>query len=194
MATHGSVSARVFMDTDMDGVYSDDEQGISDINFRVNNGYNAAHTDSAGIAFITGLREHQPVNLTLADGSLTDPSWSAAIEGVRITPRPGQTIELDFPILVTGEIDGTVRLEKSGKLIGAGSVTVELVDEQGRIIKTVNTEYDGYYTMSNVLPGTYRVQIASAQTTQLGLKVTAPARFTIDADTLYANGLDFILR
>jgi hypothetical protein len=39
-----------------------------------------------------------------------DPQWSAQTTGVRLVPRPGKINAVDFAVIMTAEIDGTVYL------------------------------------------------------------------------------------
>jgi hypothetical protein len=113
---------------------------------------------------------------------------------VRVVPRPGHSIRLDFPIFVSGEIDGTVYVERDGKQFGAGRVIVELLDSGGNVIKTETTAYDGFFIISKIPLGEYRLRISPTQLDGLGLQADRIERFAIDADELFVNGLDFVLR
>jgi hypothetical protein len=51
--------------------------------------------------------------------------------GVRIVPRPGKVSQLEFPVIVTGEVDGTTYLIVNGPRRGIGDLELELVDRDG---------------------------------------------------------------
>jgi hypothetical protein len=124
---------------------------------------------------------------------MTDPLWTTALDGVRIVPRPGHAIQLDFPVFMSGEADGTVYLNKNGKLVGVGRVTVELVDSIGQVIGTTETSYDGFYVMSNIPIGQHWLRISKKQLTELNLNIPNDESFEITADEPYINGIDFTL-
>ncbi|MFC1589300.1 hypothetical protein ACFL3P_03410 [Pseudomonadota bacterium] len=194
LANQGSVSAQFFMDSNQDGIFDDDEIPVENIGVRVNNGYNKERSDEDGILFLTGLPAHEPANIIIASGTLSDPLWTPALDGVRVVPRPGHAIKIDFPIFTTGEIDGTVELIKYGRNIGVGDVTVELVDKNNNIIKTTKTAYDGFYILSHVPMGEYYVRISKEQLDKLGLVSANEEHIIIDGDEPFINGIDFTLK
>jgi hypothetical protein len=193
IAGRGSVSARVFLDNNQDGLFNEGDEPIENVGFTINNGYQRIRTNESGIAFITGIAEHVPVNLAIATSTLEDPLWSPALEGMRIVPRPGQAMQLDFPIFTSGEIDGTVYLVRNGREVPAGKVKIEVVDERGRVIKTASTEYDGFYVISNIPLGNYRIRASREQMAELGLTAEEEPAFELTADNQFESGLDFLL-
>ena len=78
-AGRGSVSARVFLDHNQDGLFNEDDEAIEGVGFTINNGYQNTRTNEDGIAFITGIAEHRPVNLAIAEATLEDPLWTPAM-------------------------------------------------------------------------------------------------------------------
>ena len=112
---------------------------------------------------------------------------------MRIVPRPGQAIQLDFPIFTSGEIDGTAYLIRGGKEIPAGRVKVEVVDKDERVIRSATTEYDGFYVISNIPLGEYTVRVSPTQLNELNLQVEAEPLIVISAKDQFESGVDFIL-
>ena len=193
LANHGSVSARFFLDANQDGIFGEGDEPLEDISIRLNGGYNKKRSDEEGILFLTGIPAHQPTNLVIAPETLVDPLWTAALDGVRVEPRPGHAIQIDFPIFTSGEIDGTVYLSKDGREHGAGNITVELVDQNNRIISTTETAYDGFYILSSAPLGDYHVRISETQLNALNLRSQNEESISIKGDNPYINGIDFIL-
>ncbi len=193
VANLGSVSARLFIDANQDGIFNDHDEPLEDLGLRVNGGYNKARSDEDGILFLTGIPTHQPTNITIAPETLVDPLWNAVLEGVQVIPRPGNAILIDFPIFMSGEIDGTVYLTKNGREFGVGDVEVELVDANERVIATTKTAYDGFYILTKAPIGEYRVRIAEKQLSTLGLHSSGDELITIKPDDPFISGIDFTL-
>ena len=193
IAGRGSVSARVFLDNNEDGIFNEGDEAIENVGFTVNNGYQQVRTNESGIAFMTGLLEYVPVNLAIAISTLEDPLWTPALEGMRIVPRPGQAMQLDFPIFTSGEIDGTVYLTRNGRTVPAGRVTVEVIDDRNRVIETTTTEYDGFYVISKIPLGKYRIRVSRQQMSELNLRADEEPAFEITADDQFESGIDFTL-
>lgn len=193
IAGRGSVSARAFLDHNQDGLFNEDDEALEGVGFTINNGYQKTRTNQDGIAFITGITEHRPVNLAIAKATLDDPLWTPALEGMRIVTRPGQAMQLDFPIFTSGEIDGTVSLVKNDRTIAAGRVKVEVVDTNGNVIASSTTEYDGFYVISNIPLGSYTLRASPEQMNELNLQTTSEPAFELTADNQFENGLDITL-
>ncbi|MFT5218606.1 MAG: hypothetical protein ACI9LO_001312 [Planctomycetota bacterium] len=194
MAGSGSISARAFLDSNQDSVFNEGDEALPDVGFRLNGGYNSIRTDDDGVGFLTGLPVHQPLNLTVAPETITDPLWIVAREGIGVVPRPGHTMQLDFPILITGEIDGTVYLAKDGRQFGVGRVIVELLDVDRNIVSTAVTAYDGFYVMSKIPFGQYHLRVSKKQQDELELVSNKVESFSINAQDYFLNGFDFVLR
>ena len=62
---------------------------------------------------------------------------------------------LDFPVIPTGEVNGTVYVQRDDKRSPAAAVELELVNHRGEVVKTARTAYDGFYSFSEVPVGTY---------------------------------------
>jgi hypothetical protein len=133
------------------------------------------------------------LNVVIAPQTMADPLWTAALEGVQITPRPGHAILLEFPIFMSGEVDGTVYLSRNNKEFGVGKVIVELVDKYNRVLKTTETAYDGFYVMSNIPLGEYRMRVSDKQLNKLSLKPMSDESVEITTDNLFINSIDFVL-
>lgn len=194
LANQGSISARFFLDNNKDGLFNEGDTPIENAGVRVNNGYNKERSNSDGILFLTGLAAHEPTNIILATGTLSDPLWTPAIEGIKIVPRPGHAIQTDFPIFTTGEIDGIVEYIKNGKYIGVGNVTIELIDENDQIILTTETAFDGFYILSHIPMGKYTVRISRKQLDKLGLISPKTEPININGDEPFISGIDFTLK
>ena len=193
MASQGSISARAFIDTDEDGIYGENDEPLENVSFRLNNGYNPARTDEDGIAFMTGIQPYQSTDVVVAPESLEDPLWNTAIDGINVVPRPGNSVVIDFPIFMSGEIDGTVYLSKNGSSFGVGNVEVQLVDKYDRVLQTVETAYDGFYIISKIPFGEYRLRVSGQQLEKLNINPVSDELLKINSEDPFQSGFDFTL-
>lgn len=190
-ARSGAASARVFLDRDLDGKFSDGDEPVEGARFR-GGGENATGAD--GIALLTGLSADQPVDVELDIVSLADPYWEPGNAGFEVVPRPGHATLLDFPVYETGEIDGVVYLEADDKRTPVSNAEVELVDASGAVVATAKSSFDGFYLLEKVRPGTYQLRISPAQITRLGLEESAPAEIIVEGGDGAVSTRDFVLR
>jgi len=194
MATSGAVSARVFLDDNDNGVMDAGEVPLQGVGFRIGGAGPAAETDQSGAAFLTNLPSHQDTRLTLRADALEDPLWMLAHQGVRLVPRPGKVTQVDFPVIVTGEIAGTVYLRSNGHRRVAAGIDLELADlERGLVIKRITSAYDGFYYISEIPPGRYIMRVSSIQCSLLDLVVPAQRELEFAATGDVLDGINFVL-
>lgn len=193
MSDSASVSARVFLDRNLNGIEDGDDEPLPNIAFRVNGGRHPARTDENGAAWLPRLPVRQYVDVAIDPGTLEDPQWSPVTVGTRLVPRPGGRHSLDFAVMLTSEIDGTVRIADEPHSRGLGGIELELVDAQRQVVARATTASDGFYIVEAVPPGTYRLRVAHEQLVPLGLIDTGVRIVTVDANGDFVSGVDFDL-
>lgn len=115
-------------------------------------------TAADGTAFMGRLTPGSYADIALDASTLEDLAVeTGAPRGARAAaPRPGAMLE--FPVVSTSEIDGTVYLlDKTGNTDkrGIGDAVVELVDSQGVVVMSTPSASDGFYLLRQVMPGRY---------------------------------------
>lgn len=192
-ADTGAVSARIFVDKNLNGVMDAGDEPVKGAAFTVNGGRHPVRSDANGIAYLRRLPVRQHVDIGIDTDTLEDPQWLARPSGVRLVPRPGKVSSLDFPVILTGEIDGTVYLLDDAGKRGIGDVALELVDEKGKVVSRAKSASDGFYIVPSVPPGNYSLRLSRSQLNRLGLTDTGMRLLTISPDGTFANGVDFIV-
>jgi hypothetical protein len=114
IADNGAVSARVFLDNDLDGKYGPDDTPVEGAMFDTGRGIIRETTDEEGVLMLTGLPAWRDVNVIIPPQGLEDPYWSPKSDGFTVRTRPGKASLVDFPVIVTGEIDGMVYARQGG--------------------------------------------------------------------------------
>jgi hypothetical protein len=193
MASMGSASVRMFLDKDLNGKMDGADEPLKGVGFTINGGNHLARTNADGIAYLARLPAYQNVDLALDPNTLEDPQWQPQAKGVRIVPRPGRVNEVDFPVSITGEIDGTTWFLAKGKRRPIGDLQLELLDGAHKLVATRTSASDGYYVITGVLPGDYWLRVSPAQLERLGLADTGMQAITIRLDGTVLNGRDFFV-
>lgn len=189
----GAVSPSVFLDVNGNGVRDAGEKPMEGVGFSVNRALTETRTSGDGTAFVTNLPPYQDVDVTIAELTLEDPLAVSERQGVRFVPRPGHVTPVDFPVLISGEVTGTVRLLRDGKKHEAAGVVVQLVDARGAVAREARTAYDGFYDITMIVPGDYDVRVSPQQAERLKLNAPAPRRVTIAATGTILDGIDLLL-
>jgi len=193
LANAGTVTSRVFLDNNFNGRFDEGDEALKDVSFMVNRSETRAATNANGQAILTGLDTYNPIKVSVATGSLEDPFWVATPEAVLVTLRPGASVNIDFPVVSTGEIDGTV-YKRDGEWAGeVADVMLQLVDDKGQVKRETQTSFDGFYLFDFVVPGTYFLRVDPDQVVRLKLDAPSPKKVVIDGDGTIINGEDIVL-
>jgi hypothetical protein len=189
LAPNGAASIRVFVDRNLNNAMDPGDEPVRNAGFTVNGGSQLARTDAAGIAYLSRLPADQHVDIALDNTTLEDPQWMARRPGVRIVPRPGKVAEIEFPVIVTGEIDGTTWvMGPNGSKRAAGDLQLELVDSARQVVGKASSGSDGYFVLSNVAPGDYLLRVAPEQLKRLHLHDLGMHLVSVSLDGSFVNG------
>ena len=140
LANSGTVSARVFLDENQNGQFDKGDTPLPEAKVGIGNTTQNESTNDQGIAWVTGISPYLPVGITVDSSSLEDPYWILAEKGVGVITRPGVPVRLDFPVLETGEVEGTVYLMQVSK--GNGKQNVKDNEKQNELINEKQNEKD----------------------------------------------------
>jgi hypothetical protein len=172
-AAGGAAAAFVFLDRNANGVRDEGEPPIANAGFFVNHGSSPVVTDADGRAFLGRLPAGVRNEVVLSTSTLEDPGWAPATAGAAFVARAGKPLVIDFPVVVTGEIAGTV--SRNGK--AAAGLHMELVRNDGTIAATGLTAYDGFYDFTGLKPGTYGIRVASEVAITRSVTISADHTF-----------------
>jgi hypothetical protein len=197
LAGTGAVSARAFVDRNMNGVRDPGEEFVPNAGFILNGGGRHPRlTDAEGVAMLNRLAPGRYADIALDPTTLEDPQWKPLTPGVRVLPRPGRVEQLEFPVVLTSEVEGTIYLVEAGgkKRRGIGDAQVELVDAGGQVIATTTSSADGYYLFHQVTAGALRLRIAPDQAAKLKLQGALERAIDVPANGDFLSGQDLELR
>ncbi len=195
LAATGGFAAFLFEDTNLNGVFDEGERPIPNASVQAIHSRGRAITDEQGIAFLAGLAKNRATDIELDVGSLEDPFWLPSREGVSINPRPGIVHPIEIPIVVGGEIEGSVYIrDESGNAREGSYKEVQLLDTEGNVVDSVVSGFDGYYLFTQVLPGQYQIKVADAELARNQLKVKAPLQVDVTPENslLLGANLDLV--
>lgn len=194
VAATGAASAFVFLDRNGNGVPDRGEPPIENVGFFINRASTRQVTDETGRAVFTGLPAELRSDIAISPSTLEDPLWKPARAGVSFVARPGKALEVLFPVIATGEITGTVFLNRGGGWTEAPGLRLRLVAlEKEEEVASVVTAYDGFYEITGVAPGQYRLQVDRAQAERLGLSGELERDVVITAEGTILDGFDLRL-
>jgi Carboxypeptidase regulatory-like domain len=158
LAASGQAYATVFQDQNADGIRQSNEPVEKSVELTAGLSGRGDPTNEKGETFIGGLTPYVPVLIGIDASSLPDPFIQPATSGVVVTPRPGVPVVIELPLVSAGEISGTL-LREGGRVLSG--VDIELLDKNGRVVKTTRSEYDGFFLFESVPYGRYKLRVAA---------------------------------
>ncbi len=143
----------------------------------------------AGVIFQPFLGWGRPVSVALNPASIEDPFLKARHPGFSLVPRPGKTVLLDFPLIVSGEVNGTACLLDPDGARPLPGLTLELVDAQGGVQQASVSAFDGFFEMTGLVPGTYLLRVAEREASRLGIILPPSRTLTLTGDEPLLEGI-----
>lgn len=192
-AGFGAVSAEAFLDGNGNGVRDPGEKPLANVGFLVNGAAHPSLTDAKGVAFLDGLPQDVDANLAPNPTTLEDPLMRPAVPGARFTPRAGHVTRLEAPIVLFSEITGTTFRVQGGLRTELPGLRLELVDASGKVLKSVRSAFDGFYSFGDLPPGDYTLEVAEASAQRLGAPAPPPRKVHLAPEGTVLDGVDFIL-
>ena len=189
LARRSGLATRVFLDLNGNQIYDPQEPLLPGVKFIINRRSKEMATNEHGQAFFTGLRPNRLHFVTLDLSSMSDPYLISRKKGYTFLTRPGQVTRVDFPLVTTGEIEGTVRV--NGR--EAANVSLELVDGEGTVVFRERTGFDGFYLFSMVPLGEYHLRISPDQVRDLAFESLTPIKIQLKESGQVVLGQDLEL-
>lgn len=154
LASSGQAFAVVFQDDNADGIRQPNELVQKDVELTAGTTGKGLPTDAQGRSIIDGLAPYEQILIGIDASSLPDPFVQPATSGIVVTPRPGS-------------------LQREGGKPLSG-VDIELLDKNGRAVKSTRTEYDGFFLFEFVPYGSYRIRVAPLSANIIGVAPDLP--------------------
>ena len=193
-ASKGAASALVYYDENNNKIFDQTDTPLPDVEIVARQSRKKATTNEQGVAYIANLKTFNPVDIEIDTETLEDPFWHPTTSGTAVVPRPGFTHTMEFPVVTTGEIDGTVfALNSNGEKQILSSIQLQIYNEENELVQTTNSDYDGFYLFEKVEPGTYNLRIRKSDLFRMNLTSADNIEIVINGDGTISNGNDIIL-
>ncbi len=189
----GALSALTFLDANGNGVRDAGEKPVEGAGFMTSSGGSAVRANADGVALLTSLQPYQNVDIGLDTSTLEDPLAQPLRPGVRLVARPGRVTPLEFPIVMRGEVTGTAYRHRASGSEPASGVEIEVVDGVGSAVAKARSAYDGFFDITGLPPGSYRLRVSPSQIERLGLVAPEPRAITIAPDGTILDGLGLVI-
>ena len=194
MATQGAILARVFLDRNGNGRFDGDDAPLEGVRLEIDRGMQREKSDKDGYIYLAAVTPNRRQVVSVEQESLEDPFLVSLKPGLSVAPNPGGTVRLDFPVVTTGEIDGTVFKVEGSEVFPVSGAEVQLLDGDGKVVRDLRSAYDGFFLMQFVPPGDYTLRLNPEQMKELGLVPDHQVPVTIEGDGTVVSNQDFTVR
>ncbi|WP_028865531.1 hypothetical protein [Psychromonas aquimarina] len=155
-----TIKAIAFEDSNYNGVFDENEQAVSGVQFKGNSAWKNKQTDDQGIVYLPEVKTSSTQYIEFKEDSLDDPFLVVDKPYIEVEAHAGGLNELYFPIYQTSEIEGEIMLRrKDEETVTQQAVPLLLVNEKGEQKGRVLSEYDGFFVFEGVIPGKYRIVV-----------------------------------
>lgn len=176
-ATGGAARLNVFVDDNGDGRRQVSEEGVPGVALEGPGG--AVTTDAGGHGSISGLGDAAKARLRIDLTAVEDPFLAGGPTDLEATPRPGHTIQIDYPMTRTAEVQAVAEIvREEGGARPLSALDVELVSADGARVLSGRTDHAGLIYFEGVRPGSYSLRLAG-QAGLLGLEMVEPLTATV---------------
>jgi hypothetical protein len=201
LASSSLARAQVFVDRDGDGVSSPGDEPLRGIRLRP--GRPDEQTDDSGRTTLASFSESRGTDVLVEEESLPDPFLRSAVRGYRVTARPGAPVKLAFPVAWVSDVEGRVLVSETrrapdGTVVatgshGLGNVQLVVLNEQGREVRRVRSEFDGFFGIMALPSGRYRLAMDPDQATRFSLGDNGGREIVLRDDTGVLSGVELNL-
>lgn len=184
LAASGQAMAIVYRDQNHDGIRQADEPLEENVELTAGQTIALTPTDARGRSIIDNLQPFRPILIGIDASSIADPYVQPSLPGVVITPRPGIATTVELPLVSAGEVEGSLVKPGGGTLSG---VDLELLDQEGRVVRETQSEFDGFFLFDGVPYGKYRLRIEKLSAQALRVSPMVGQSVTVDDDNQVAR-------
>ncbi|MFT7336488.1 MAG: hypothetical protein ACI9M1_002447, partial [Porticoccaceae bacterium] len=145
---------------------------------------------------ITGLDPYVENYIELNTTEIKSIAWRIKNKTLNCTLNPNQIKIIEIPVEVVGEVSGMLYIQEKELLKGTGGIKVNIYDLHGKLVTSILSEPDGYFSYLGLQSDQYIAKIDSLQLESLQLKAV-PSYQTFEVkngiDGAYVDTLEFIL-
>lgn len=194
LSDKGAVAVKVYEDKNANMKHDAGEPLIKDAKIVAQQSRREAVSNKDGIAIVKALPVQRKTDVVIDLSSLDEPNMIGLVEGYSITPRPGYINVLELPVVLGGEVEGSVSVKNQyGVVDPVAYAQVELHDFSGNTVASTQSEFDGYYLFAGVKPGRYVVRLNPEALKSRKVRSGTPIYLKYRGDGELINGADFVL-
>jgi hypothetical protein len=150
-----------------------------------------------GSTIVTELEPYIENYIELNTSEVKSIAWRIKNKTLNCTLNPNQIKIIEIPVVVVGEVSGMLYIQEKELLKGTGGIKINIYDLHDKLVTSILSAGDGYFSFLGLKSGQYIAKIDSNQLGNLKMKSESPSRsFEIDngIDGDYVDTLEFIIQ
>ena len=189
----GGISIIPFLDIDADGSWDQGEPKVDGLNIHSSSG-RVEYSEKDTIIRILSLEPYTDCFIELDQASFDNISWRLNNRIIKVAVDPNMLKLIELPVSIVGEASGSVMIANKGEKSGLGRMRVNFYSKDQKLVGSVLSEDDGYFSYFGLTPGLYDVKLDTSQLRKLGMQAdTTSVGFRVDTSIEgdYIEGLNF---
>ena len=191
----GGILFYPFLDLNQNGVKDKGEQMVLLSKVRVSGG-RAEISEKDSIVRISDLNAFVDYTVEFSDNDLDNIAWRFKHKIYQVLVDPNQYKKVYVPVLSVGEVSGMIYQSKENEMKGIGRITLQIYNQQEKLVAETLSESDGYFSCLGLNPGNYTLRLDETQLAKLGYKSMPQMhnlfiKEMVDGDIV--EGLDFVI-
>ncbi len=192
---YGAAVVRPYLDRNHNGEYDGSDEYLPGMRAKIQ-GAGGRPLGRDRVYYYDRLRAYDNYLVQIDQYSLDNPLLKPTHENFRVTVSPNMVTEIRVPVVMAGEINGSVARRTEQGDNGVGGVRVLLYNVSKETVTEVTSFNDGEFYYLGLLPGQYRAYVDPDQLERYGY-VSIPAQIEFDVAPVdggaVVDGIDFVL-
>lgn len=194
LTSDGVVLVRLFEDKNFNFIFDEGDRPLEDVKVTASQFNISAKSDSDGIVTLRRLNSFQNTDLQVDLATIDDPYLIQSTESTAVTPRTGLLTLVNYPFILSTEVDGVVvYIDEYGEEQPLPYTDIELKNKQGATIASARSEFDGYFYINKIPPGNYFVNFNEATLESRKLDFHDKVELHLDVPGAFINGVKLTL-
>jgi 5-hydroxyisourate hydrolase-like protein (transthyretin family) len=160
-----TLDVHTYLDRQLNGVPDVLDYNLQDVSFKGNKVWDTIKSGRKGRTILPGVT---PNGVFAFSAEWQEGSQTVNNDYVVYT-HPGAYIDVNMPFFLSTDLTGFVVRQQGINEVGLKNVEIQLLDHNNQILKSVETDDDGYYEFLSLKPGDFQIQIADVYLRDQGM-------------------------
>lgn len=192
----GGILLYPFLDLNQNGIFDSGEPFVYVNSVEVSGG-KPVFSEKDSIIRIPDLNAFTNYIVNFTESELDNIAWRFKHKTYQVLVDPNQFKKVYVPIMVVGEVNGMVYLDKDNSIKGLGRIMIKIYDKTTKkLVAETLSESDGYINYLGLSPGDYYACVDSLQLAGLEYNVDELCKdfsIKISESGDIVDGIDFVL-